>query len=264
MNWIFDLSPGRVRADFDGDPTRLTLCQIGVSISELNRHLERSGRALATSGASNGQTIPGAIATGTYSSAIGYGAIQGHVVGLQLLVVTDRSLWVERASRPVVSDSFIGMLGIDEHVKDDSLFEAALVHLGACGLVNATLVEARDSFLLEARRRNVPFDDQFRVAVEALDFPAVGVANLDSDPYFALVVINPYDTREVSLTFMHERAMPADHTPDYTISDRTGIGYDMLSKAAALTELIAPSAKLLVGLLFDQELPEFDRTELVS
>lgn len=124
---------------WQGQGDRLVFAQCGMSISELNTGLHTRGRSLRTTGASNGQTIAGAIGTGTHGSAIAQGSISDSVLALHILT-GDRSLWVERTAAPVASAAFLGALGATR-LADDAVFDAALVGLGGMGFVHGVMLE---------------------------------------------------------------------------------------------------------------------------
>src|SRR5690606_31436258 len=87
----------------------LFLVQCGMSILDLNEKLEKEAnpkRSIKASGASNGQSIAGATATGTHGSAFRVGAVHDAIVGIHLVVSPTRHVWLERASYPIVSDEF--------------------------------------------------------------------------------------------------------------------------------------------------------------
>ena len=111
LNWILPISRASVDPAYPGDRTRLRFAQCGTSIFELNRHLAKKGLSLKTSGASNGQTIAGALSTGTHGSAFDFGAIQDFIVGLHLIVGPSSHVWLQRASYPVVRKAFAQKLG---------------------------------------------------------------------------------------------------------------------------------------------------------
>jgi hypothetical protein len=77
--------PARHVATTAADPSRLVFAQCGARVGELSQSLEARGYALPTSGASNGQTICGAISTGTHGSARRVGSMQDFILGLHLL-----------------------------------------------------------------------------------------------------------------------------------------------------------------------------------
>jgi FAD binding domain len=154
-NRLVQVPPGDIVPAYAGDRDGLFLLQTGVSVGELNMAIERRGRSLLTSGASNGQTFVGAAATGTHGSAIDQPGIQGHVRALQLIPAPDRNLWIEPASRPLTDGRLARDLGATL-VRDDRLFEAVLVGLGAFGVIHALVVQTAPRFLLSARRDRVP------------------------------------------------------------------------------------------------------------
>lgn len=139
------------------------LAQCGISMGELNVYLEVTAptglrRALKTAGIGAGQTIAGAISGNTHGSAINFGATPDFVVGLQLVTGSGRSLWIERTSHPVLNDEFVGRLGA-ERIRDDDVFNAALVSFGAFGIITAVAIETDPLYQLQfAPVRDVPHD----------------------------------------------------------------------------------------------------------
>ena len=95
---VIGMSPAFLDANFQGDPGHLAFAQCGVSVMELNTALEERALSLSTSGASNGQTICGAISTGTHGSAHAFGAMQEFIVGLHIVAEAGKHYWIERAS----------------------------------------------------------------------------------------------------------------------------------------------------------------------
>lgn len=133
---------GKNPADF------LVFAQCGATIAELNQELEPRGLALITSGASNGQTICGAISTGTHGAAWKFGAVHDFIVGFHLISHQGESHWIEPASRPVMAKSFCDILGATL-VRDDHLFYAALVSFGTFGVIHAVVLRTEPLYLLE-------------------------------------------------------------------------------------------------------------------
>ena len=84
--------------------------------------------------------MAGSIATGVNGSRLGYGAIQNMIRGLHFVTAPDRSVYVEPASRPVLSDA-AALVFADEVIRDDAIFDGCLVHLGGMGVVNGLVVE---------------------------------------------------------------------------------------------------------------------------
>lgn len=159
------LSTGKTKDD-------VMLVQCGTTISYLNDTLEiRSNprRSIKASGGSNGQTIAGATSTGTHGGGLFTGAVHDTVVGMHLVTGRDKHVWLERASAPVVSDEFVHALGA-KLIRDDAMFNAAIVSFGSFGIIHGMLIETEPLFLLkEVRFDNVPYTDEFTDALGTLD-----------------------------------------------------------------------------------------------
>jgi FAD/FMN-containing dehydrogenase len=146
LNGCFDVSERYFDADYPAEKRPyLVLAQCGISIGELNVHLEFTAtagfrRALKTSGIGAGQTIAGAVSGNTHGSAINFGATPDFVVGLQLVTGNGKSLWIERASCPVLNDEFVAKLDA-VRIRDDDVFNAALVSFGAFGIIASVAIE---------------------------------------------------------------------------------------------------------------------------
>ncbi len=211
LNWIFQISEESVSENYKNPNENLLFAQCGASIAQLNEYLADKQRSLKTQGASNGQTIAGAFSTGSHGSAIDIGAIENYVVGLHLIVSPSRHIWLERASYPVVSDQFVQKLQT-ELVRNDSIFNAALVSFGSFGIIHAAMIETEPIFLLEAHRMQAPVDDAFRNAINSLDFSELSTPKPGVRPFHFDVVINPYDLDDGAFyTMMYKRPYRNDY-----------------------------------------------------
>jgi FAD/FMN-containing dehydrogenase len=211
LNYFFRISGESVSSGYRADPANLLMAQCGISILELNRELAARQRSLRASGASNGQTIVGAMSTGTHGSAIDVGAIQDFVVGMHVIVSPDRHVWIERESHPVTADGFAARLGADL-IRDDELFNAVLVSFGSFGIIHAVMIETEPIFLLEAYRIRLPIDDALRTAINTLDLSALPLPHPADRPYHFEVVVNPYDVAGGAfVTVMYKRPYRADY-----------------------------------------------------
>lgn len=184
------LRPESCDPAFTGAPERLVFSQCGTSVLELNQALEAQGLALPTSGASNGQTLAGAFSTGTHGSAHAVGSMHDFVLGLHLVAEGGEHLWLERASRPVVSPRFAQVLGT-RLVRDDRLFLAALVGFGSFGLIHAVLFESEPLYLLERHVRRYDYS-AIRPVLDTLDVSPLGLPEGAELPFHFEVVLNPY------------------------------------------------------------------------
>ncbi len=258
LNWVFRITQASVHDGYAGDPEGLLLVQCGVQISELNRYLEvERGRSLRTAGASNGQTFVGAMSTGTHGSAIDEAGIQDHVVGLHVVAGPDRHFWIERAAYPVASPAFVERLGATA-IRDDTLFEAAVVSFGGFGIIHAAMIETSPRFLLEAYRRKVPFDDALRRAMTTLDFGPLDMPDPGSRPYFFQVIVDPYEVSPAYVTTMYKRPVPAGYEPDYAEKGGLRPGYDLLAAIGVLNDKVPELTPTLVSQIAKAQLQPFE------
>lgn len=233
-NWLFRLPATHVVPAYTGDKEGLVLCQTGISVAELNMFIERNGRSLATTGASNGQTFVGAMSTGTHGSAPDQPAIQSQVVGLQLLPAPDVNLWIERASEPVTDGRMAADLGA-KLVRDDALFEAALVGLGALGVVHAVLVKTVPRFLMEMNRERIPLTPALEKAMTGGGFDGVDLPGPDGRPYFFQSVVNRHiDAGNAYVTVGHQLPWEEAHELVYDLQNKRGPGYELAVVVANL------------------------------
>ncbi len=232
LRLIFSISKDRVVASYPGKAKGLRLIQCGNSITRLNRKLRESKRSIKTSGSSNGQTIAGALSTGTHGSAFKFGAIQEFVVGIHLVVGTSRHVWLERKSYPVTKPNFAKILGA-ELIRDDQLFNAALVSFGSFGFIHSVMIETDPLFLLEAHRVLLPFNNSFRKCLSTLDFSSLNLPhphNNDNQLIHFEVVFNPNgDLKDAIVTVMYKRTFRKNYPHLEAETDEPGLGDGALS-----------------------------------
>jgi hypothetical protein len=199
------LKPDSISPDYPGDGKFLRFLQCGNPVIVLNKYLAEQHLSLKASGANNGQTIVGAISTGTHGGGLDVGALQDFVVGLHVIVSPTETVWLERASRPVVSDAFVAKLDA-RLIRDDTQFNAALVGLGAFGIVHGAVIETEKRFLLEAHLRWIDLDHGMFRAIEELDFSDPRFPHPGERPFHVDLTINPNEPRaRVYAKIMYKR-----------------------------------------------------------
>lgn len=198
LNYRFNLGPEALAPGYDAS-IRPVLLQCGISIADVNKYLARRGQALRTSGASNGQTIAGALGTGTHGGAIDVGAVQDYVVGIHIAATPDETLWLERSERRVLSDTALTALGA-RRINDDELFDAARVSFGSFGLVLGVVIEPDPLYFLHAFRDRVTLNPALWDAVQTMQF---GGASLPGPagrrPYHLELNHNPYESADAAM-----------------------------------------------------------------
>lgn len=170
--------------------------QAGARVFAVNDALAGRGRSLITMGGRGGQTLGGAIATGSHGSAIDHRAISDTVRGLHLVTTGGRSIWIERASRPAVTPAWCAAHAMTYCAHDDDTFEAVIVGLGSFGIVASLLVETEPLYHLELQRYRSRLDAPLRHAIKTLDIDPAVLRGRKDRPYHFEVVLDPYHAED--------------------------------------------------------------------
>jgi hypothetical protein len=259
LNLMFDLSASNVVPAYKGDVSKLFFAQCGNGVWELSRYLRPRNLSLKTSGASNGQTLAGVIATGAHGSAFDTGAVQDFVVGLHIIVSPTRHIWLERASYPVASDKFIQSLNT-ERVQDDDLFNSALVSFGSFGIIHGAMIETETLFLLEGYMSRMPYDVTLQQLMQTLDFSKAKLPNGNERPYHFQVSVNPYDLDNGAyVTVMYKRPYVPGYTPPVTNLNGIGPGDDAACFIGGLSQAIPALVPTLVNKLLAGALTPYSK-----
>jgi hypothetical protein len=245
-----------------GHPTNLLFTQCGNEIIRINDLLEKErnpAKSLRMSGASNGQTIVGGFSTGTHGAAFRDGSLCDFVVAMHLIVGPDRHVWLERASYPVTSEVFQSWIKA-EVIRDDDLFNAALVSFGSFGFIHSVIIEVAPKFLLEQQLLKIPYNTTLEKAIMFNDFS--GLASKFKYPpeqlYHFELAINPHNfnndgqTEDVFLRVMFKRPYHPDYVPfDHNAKGRFTYGDDVLGLMQKVLDIIekVPGNKLDLKLI---------------
>jgi FAD binding domain len=253
IDWRFTIKSEFVEAGALVDHKELILAQCGASIAQVNQDLETKNwrRALATSGASNGQTIGGALGTGIHGSAIDVGGLESQVLGIQLLTAK-QNLWIERASAPALNAAFAAKLGATL-VRDDEKFAAAIVSLGALGIVHSALLKTAPRYRLNSSLSHIP-SAKIATAMNTLNFVGSGIPDEQRRPYFFQTIMDPRRTDIAYVTVRYRQDCPADFVPDYKLVTGSEPGTDVPKMIAAAIKTIPGIRDLIVSKLMSIEL----------
>jgi FAD/FMN-containing dehydrogenase len=229
LNSIFKVTNDEVLKAYKGQAKKLKFVQCGNGIWEINEKLKDQNLSLKTTGASNGQTIAGLIGTGAHGSAIDVGGAQDFVVGLHIIVSSSRHVYLERESYPVVKQTYTDKFNA-ELIRNDDLFNAALVSFGCFGFVHGVMVETEDIFLIEATMRMDDFDNDVLKLMQTNDFTNTGTVNVaepNKRPYHFEVKLNPYSKlKQVYITTMYKKPYQTNYTPLKPDPEKLGPGDD--------------------------------------
>ncbi|HXF00113.1 MAG TPA: FAD-binding protein [Solirubrobacterales bacterium] len=155
LNGCYDIGDGYFDEAYPAAERRnVVLAQAGMQIAELNAYLElvpqedADRRAIKAAGIGNGQTIAGSVSGNTHGAQITFGAMPDFVAGLHIATGSGRTLWIERASKPVLNEGFAAGIGA-ELIRNDDIFNAAVVSFGTFGIICAMAVETAPIYQLD-------------------------------------------------------------------------------------------------------------------
>lgn len=180
-----------------GSTTSLIRVQSGILIKDLNQQLDSRGLALTHMPAYDGQTISGAMSTGTHGSGVKWGPMASMLRSIVMVIGNGTVLQIEPASTAITDPSkFSGALPEAPGVpvvllQNDDWFHAAQVSMGCMGVIYSYTIEVTAAFHVSENRTAVRWEDiKGQFAPEAFDPLPAPLANWD---HFELVV-SPYVT----------------------------------------------------------------------
>ncbi len=244
----------------------LFLFQCGNVIKEISNFLFENGKSLKATGASNGQTIAGCVSTGVHGSALDVGAMQDSVVGINLIIGNgaDDIVYLERHTKPVLNDVFANRIKA-RVIRNDGLFNAALVSLGSFGFIHGLVIETEDRFLLNRYVKKLDKDTALHLAqtmaFEDSDFSVPGETDADGKPnrpFHYKVFINPYvNDTEYAIEVMYKKPYHSGY-PDPVPLIKTSVYRDLILLFVSIAERFKNSIPTLIKFLQSAALPPID------
>ena len=266
MNLKLSLSENELHPDTTFLAENLFFFECGNIIKEISKFLFDHGKSLKATGASNGQTIAGCISTGVHGSALDIGSVQDSVVGINLIIgdTSQDIVYLERETRPALNDTFISSIGA-RVIRDDDLFNAALVSLGAFGFIHGVVIEAEDRFLLNRYVKKINKEKALQLAqtmnFENTDFVIDGETDADGKPlrpFHYKVFINPYvDDPMYTVEVMYKKPFRSNY-PDPVPRIKTAIYRDLIILFTRIAERYKNSIPKLIKALQTSVLPPVD------
>jgi hypothetical protein len=262
LNGCYDVAP-RYFDPAHPAPRNVVVAQAGMQIAELNAYLEllprndADRRALPAAGIGNGQTVAGSVSGNTHGAQLTFGAMPDFVVGLHLATGSGQTLWLERASYPVFGEEFAAKLGA-RLVRDDALFDAAVVSFGAFGIIAAVAVEAVPAYQLE-------FGQIVDIRYADLKAKLSGFAEtVPEGLYHYEFIFDPYSRSQVAMEASAPKLdfKPGVRTPKprWIVRDKDGFapGVNILGVLGLLRPLVPP------GLVTGFEFKQYRKTALLN
>ncbi len=247
----------------------LFLFECGNVVKEISEKLAGHGKSLKASGASNGQTVAGCISTGVHGSAINFGSVQDYVVGLNLVIGPNPGdiVYLERHTKPALNDAFVQKLR-SRVIRNDGLFNAALVGLGSFGFIHGVVLEAQNLFLLKRYVKELDKDKAIELA-EKQDFKAFkgipeevksnGEANI---PYHYKVFINQYkDNGKYVAEFMYKKPYKLNYPDPFPVIKKS-LYRDLVNLAVQIGSRVPASIPVFINALKSSILPKTDEVSI--
>lgn len=271
MNIHIPMEDENLHSNSTFDASNLFLFECGTIIKRVSEVLSAHGKSLKTTGASNGQTIAGCISTGVHGSALQVGAVQDYVVGLNLIIGPNKNdvVYLERHTQPALNDTFAKKIS-KRIIRNDKLFNAALVGLGSFGFIHGVVVETEPRFLLKRYVKKIDKQIALELA-DTLDFKnstfkiqgETDENGFGLTPYHYKVFINQYSNeKKFVVELMYKKPFVADYEDPFPII-KESLYRDLIHLFTKMAENFPKSIPWLVKRLRKSILPKVDE-ELIG
>lgn len=138
-SWLMNLDRFNQVLSADGE-TGVVTFQAGISLRELGIELAQFGLTLPNLGSIDNQSVAGAISTGTHGSSLRHGLLSESILSMSLVLANGEHVLCSKNSRP-------------------SLFRAALISLGAIGVITEITYRAVPDFNISWTQTLCPFSE---------------------------------------------------------------------------------------------------------
>jgi hypothetical protein len=153
------------KAPFMPPTNRLVHVKAGIKLAHLNCLLDNKVLAMPTLGGSNGQSLAGAISTGTHGTNVRLPPIQDFVRAIHLIGPGGKQFWIEPQAYRITDrekmEHLKETLVLDpcmEIIYDDTVFDACLVSVGAAGIIYSVVLEAAPKHHLRSISQRITYD----------------------------------------------------------------------------------------------------------
>jgi L-gulono-1,4-lactone dehydrogenase len=140
-------------------PEKLFRVESGITIRQLNDALATAGLGLINMGGYDGQTIAGAISTGTHGSGIEFGPLCDFVESLEIVPADGRLYRIEPTVGITDPAAFARKHPETSLLQDDRYFYSAIVSLGCLGVITSLILRVREKYFLTEHRFTKPWPE---------------------------------------------------------------------------------------------------------
>jgi hypothetical protein len=180
----------------------------GITIAHLNDTLDKHNLALANMGAYDGQTLAGAISTGTHGTGIGLGPIASSVRAVVLVADSGVVFQIEPSNGISDPDAFNSRVSNRTLKQDDDWFKTVLVSMGCTGIIYSYILEVVPAYyLIESRT----LDSWQKVKSDLVFRQGAPLPKVLSDNRHYEVDINPYPVNGVHSCIVQTKNITNTH-----------------------------------------------------
>ncbi|KAK0712609.1 hypothetical protein B0T26DRAFT_779998 [Lasiosphaeria miniovina] len=179
------------------DPANMIRAQCGITVADLNKALDAKKLGLINMGAYDGQTISGALSTGTHGSGAKYGPMADFLLSIVLVTESGKVYQIEPSpsstETPITDPAkFPGHLPEAPDVpvelkQDDEWFRAAKVAMGCLGIIYSYTIRVQEAFSVSEVRSMTTWE-AMKPLLSSSSWPPPILQDID---HFELL-INPY------------------------------------------------------------------------
>ena len=208
---IWPIPEAALAPNFNGNRDHFIMASGGAKLEDIMRFLDDRGLSFRTAGSHKGQSIAGAIATGTHGSLLGEMGLETHIRGLLFVAGSGAKHWVADPDCPVLSDAFVSGFATPA---DTALFEDTVIHLGGLGYCAAVLIEGVPRFGLSWKKALAPLSEDWWQAVADADYTSAAAPVIgDKQPAFYELTFDPNQplTHDVMQTIYWRDELPAGY-----------------------------------------------------
>jgi FAD/FMN-containing dehydrogenase len=231
------------RALRPGQSRLLYHAEAGMTIESLYTELAALGQALETMGGSSGQTLAGAISTGTHGGDLFKPPLADSVLALHLVGVGGAEYWIEPSSgitdSGLLQEFVVPTIDARNIIYDDAIFNACLVSLGCMGVIYAVVLKVREAYDLIETTIQTTWPEFVQSAPVLLS---------NQRNRFLQVALSPYpDKNNSTICLVTTRSeAPATKPGTRPKGNTTGAVLDMITSMDLATEIL-----LLVQVIFE-------------
>jgi hypothetical protein len=254
-----------------GDPSLAFHTQGGITIHDLYTRLDAftdpatnqpRPLALETMGGASGQTLAGAVSTGTHGGDYLRGPLADSVLALHLVGAGGIQYWIEPTigitDPSLLREFVIPAVEPQNIIYDDKTFNACLVSLGCMGVVYALVLRVRDQYNLTEDTIATTWSDFLSNALTFMNYPS---------SRFLQVALAPYpDANNETVCLVTTRSEGGDNLNACTQGDVNQAILDLILDlySAAPGTVIVKALQALEDLIHGGALPSSVNDALVS